>query len=326
MQKFYKTENDYFIFDNPIKSRGEFIHLKIYNAIRAMCYRIRMMLIKPKVYDKRYSVSVCAIFKNEASYLREWIMFNKIVGVDHFYLYNNNSNDNYFQVLKPFVDCGLVTLNEWPQNQKQMECYVDCIEKYRSETKWLGFIDIDEFIVPKSTNTIYDFLREYENTCGAVNIYWKLFGTSGLITRDFKGLVTEKFVVCWPKYCDIGKCFYNTAYDFDRNSYYVKNLHHRFWARLGGKDIPCVNVFNHVCCGNRNVANSKDFPVQINHYFTKSYMEYADKKNKGDVYFVDNPHDEEYFYKHEMLCTDVDYSAYKYIVRLKMELEKEWTG
>ena len=68
---------------------------------------------------------------------------------------------------------------------------------------------------------------------------------------------------------------------------------------------------------NRNIATNKDFPIQINHYFTKSFNEYVSKKAKGDVYFKENPHDVEYFYKHEMNCTDVDYSAYKYLIKLK---------
>ncbi len=36
-------------------------------------------------------MSLCAIFKDEADYLREWIEFHRIVGVEHFYLYNNSN-------------------------------------------------------------------------------------------------------------------------------------------------------------------------------------------------------------------------------------------
>ena len=44
---------------------------------------------------------------------------------------------------------------------------------------------------------------------------------------------------------------------------------------------------------------------------------------KGDVYFENNPHDEAYFYRHEMRCTSVDYSAYKYLNKLKLVMEKD---
>ena len=47
------------------------------------------------------------------------------------------------------------------------------------------------------------------------------------------------------------------------------------------------------------------------------------KRSKGDVYFEINPHDEEYFYEHEMKCTSTDYSAYKYLVKLKLKMEQK---
>ena len=314
------NSNRYFICDNQLPVDIKWIVRRSISAGRALYYKVILSLAMPKVLTKKYNVSVCAIFKNEAPYLREWIEFNRIVGVEHFYLYNNNSKDDYLSILKPYLESGLVTLTDWPYNQKQMECYMDCIDKYDSETKWLGFIDIDEFIVPKSTDSLYDFLKLFEKKAGAVNIYWKIFGTSGRMKRNLNGFVSEDFIVCWPKYMDLGKCFYNTAFGFDKHSKHSNQLHHRFWANYKGINIPPVNVFNQVCVGNRNVVRSQDFPIQINHYFTKSYEEYAMKRAKGDVYFEINPHDEEYFYEHEMKYTSVDYSAYKYLIKLKKKL------
>ncbi len=317
------SETEFFINDRP-KEKGLLGSFKsIFWNVKCILYKGYSKAISVETQEKKYNVSICAIFKNEAPYLKEWIEFNNIVGVDHFYMYNNNSEDHYEAVLKPYIKSGLVTLIDWPQNQKQMECYQTCIKDFSGETKWLGFIDIDEFIVPKSTDSIYEFLKAFENKAGAVNLYWKLFGTSGRMDRDLSGLVCEDFTVCWPKYCDIGKCFYNTAFGFDFESKYAKQLHHKFWANYKGKNIPPVNIFNHICVGNINIADVADFPIQINHYFTKSYKEYALKRSKGDVYFEINPHDEEYFYEHEMKCTSTDYSAYKYLVKLKLKMEQK---
>lgn len=317
-------KNKYFINDVQSTSTIKYVARRCFSVAEAFYYKCCQYLYKNSIVEKKYNVSICAIFKNEAPYLKEWIEFNNIVGVDHFYMYNNNSEDNYESILEPYIKSGLVTLIEWPQNQKQMECYQTCIKDYAGETKWLGFVDIDEFIVPKSMDSIYDFLKPFEQKAGAVNLYWKLFGTSGRMDRDLSGLVCEDFTVCWSKYCDIGKCFYNTAFGFDYESKYAKQLHHRFWANYNGKNIPPVNVFNHICVGNRNIADVADFPIQINHYFTKSYKEYAMKRSKGDVYFVINPHDEEYFYEHEMKCTSTDYSAYKYLIKLKLRIKNEY--
>lgn len=202
-----------------------------------------------------------------------------------------------------------------------MECYHTCIKDYSNETKWLGFIDIDEFINPIKYSSVYDCLKNFENR-GSVVFYWKIFGTSGLKERDENSLVTKDFVVCWPKLVNIGKCFYNTKYKFDKDSSYNQCLHHLFFANNGKHDIPPVDTKNHVVMSNYE-KKAKDFGIQINHYFTKSYKEYLEKKSKGDVYFKINPHDEAYFYEHEMKCSSVDYSIYKYLIKLELRMGKK---
>ena len=62
----------------------------------------------------RYQLSICAFFKNEARYLKEWIEYHRLIGVDHFYLYNNGSTDDFKRVLNPYVRKGVVTLVNWP--------------------------------------------------------------------------------------------------------------------------------------------------------------------------------------------------------------------
>ena len=140
------SETEFFINDRP-KEKGLLGSFKsIFWNVECVLYKGYSKAISVETQGKKYNVSICAIFKNEAPYLKEWIEFNNIVGVDHFYMYNNNSEDDYEAVLKPYIKSGLVTLIDWPQNQKQMECYQTCIKDFSGETKWLGFIDIDEFI------------------------------------------------------------------------------------------------------------------------------------------------------------------------------------
>ena len=38
-------------------------------------------------------IAVCAIFKDEAPYLLEWLAFHKMIGIDLFVLYDNGSTD-----------------------------------------------------------------------------------------------------------------------------------------------------------------------------------------------------------------------------------------
>jgi len=321
-----KSENRCFILDMPgeygLKRSIKLGLKKIMIAYYGLNYKFNRMNDARKC---KYYVSICCIFKNEAVYLKEWIEFGLTVGIEHFFMYNNNSTDDYQEVLKPYIDAGIVTLIRWEKNQAQMECYQDAIVRYKDETKWLGFIDVDEFIVPNTNDSISDFLKQFERF-PAVIVYWKMFCSSGMLERNVNGLVTEDFVVSWQKYSDIGKCFYNTAFDFDTDYFRNANLHHKMWGSRNGKHYPPVNVFGKVCIDELNPyphrADSNNFPIQINHYFTKSLAEYLQKKSKGDVYFVDNPHDMEYFFYHDMKCQFTDYHAYKYLIKLKNRLRK----
>lgn len=138
---------------------------------------------KPKYY-----VSACAIFRNEARFLKEWLEYHRLIGVDHFYLFNNLSEDDYLAVLKPYIDQGVVELYQWPysaNNQKewtkiQCRAYGDIIKKKRYETFWLAIIDTDEFILPLEKPSLKDFLKEYEPYCG-IGVNWQLYGTSGVV-------------------------------------------------------------------------------------------------------------------------------------------------
>jgi len=256
--------------------------------------------------------------------LKEWIEYHKIAGVDHFYLYNNESEDDYMEVLNSYIEDGTVTLIDWPYKQKQLESYCDCIKRFKDETRWLGFIDIDEFVVPIQDNDIYSFLKKYESNRPAVLLYWKIFGTGGLIDRNIEEPVTDSFHICWDKLYAVGKCFYNTSYDFDPGFFRNSIFHHHMWGQYNGKNLPPVNAYGKVSINQySNPMKNEAIPIQINHYFTKSLSEYAEKKSKGDVFFKENPHDQEYMMAHENRCTSSDYSIYKYEMKLKDVLKKQ---
>lgn len=126
---------------------------------------------------KKYNLSVCAIFKEEGRYLKEWIEYHKLVGVDHFYLYSNNSRDQFRRVLAPYINEGLVTLIYWPDYlgeldeeeafkwslSTQVSAYENAIyTKGTKETKWLVFVDVNEFLVPSKQNNLAELLKKYE--------------------------------------------------------------------------------------------------------------------------------------------------------------------
>ena len=65
-------------------------------------------------------IAVCAIFKDEAPYLLEWIAFHKMVGVDLFVLYDNGSSDGGSDVVRRSDFARNVALIDWSDRPGQL--------------------------------------------------------------------------------------------------------------------------------------------------------------------------------------------------------------
>jgi hypothetical protein len=137
-------------------------------------------------------LSICAIYKNEAAYLAEWIEFHRLVGVERFFLYDNASGDDHRAVLEPYLEQGIAAVREWPASPGQMGAYADGLDRYRDQTRWLAFIDIDEFLFSPVAATIPELLANYERW-PAVAVNCLGFGTSNHREKP-DGLVIESYV------------------------------------------------------------------------------------------------------------------------------------
>jgi len=126
----------------------------------------------------KHFLSVVAIFKNESHILKEWLDHYISEGVDHFYLIENNSTDNWKEVLQPYLDKGLVTLFDDKRNHPQIEVYNELVLPLKNESEWLAIVDLDEFAYAKK-GSLADFLRARgDHICG-VQMPWIIFGSSG---------------------------------------------------------------------------------------------------------------------------------------------------
>jgi hypothetical protein len=72
-------------------------------------------------------------FRDAAPYLAEWVEFHLLLGVEHFYLYNNNSVDDYKGALEPYIRAGVVSLAEWPALPAFPTSYEDCVARHKHE-------------------------------------------------------------------------------------------------------------------------------------------------------------------------------------------------
>jgi Glycosyltransferase family 92 len=156
-----------------------------------LVYLLFFCIVSEEIFGKekknkfKYDLAICAIFRDEAPYLKEWIEFHRLLGVEHFYLYNNRSSDHCMEVLAPYISKKIVTLIDWhyrfkePNKWSPIQCsaYQDTIDKIKGTVKWLAILDIDEFLFPIKTETLIEFLKDYEQF-GGVCVNWQMYGTS----------------------------------------------------------------------------------------------------------------------------------------------------
>ncbi len=130
--------------------------------------------------EKKYNLSVCATFSDEAPYLEEWIEYHKMLGVDHFYLYNTGAYSKARRVLAPYIANQTVTLTRWhapvkedDQGEPYLWSLITQIPAYENvklvsahETKWLVFLNVDEFLVPLQEKKLTSLLEKYDDHPG----------------------------------------------------------------------------------------------------------------------------------------------------------------
>ena len=279
-------------------------------------------------HDRRklkYNVSLCLIFKNEAPFLKEWIDYHITIGVNHFYLYNNHSDDNFMEILQPYIKLGYITLTDWPYNKAQFAAYKHCYENYRYETNWLSFLDADEFFVPKYAISISDWLKTFDKFPSIV-VHWRIFGKGGVIHHNYNKNVIEQYFICWDKFYQFGKCFINTRYNI--SSFNCWHVHHHTYMkyRIFGIliSLPAVNQFGYICPVNYVYGGGNDLmkksTIMCNHYYTKAWDIYKQKMNKTDVLRGDNnPRSKmQQFYKMENECVSTDYTISRFFIRMRL--------
>ena len=143
-----------------------------------------------------YDLTVVASLYNEGKYVKEWIDYHLLAGVEHFYIYDHESTDDLKEVLRPYVERGFVTLSSYPSIQKQFYTFNDAVQKYKFFSRYIAFIDGDEFILPKSNRSIVEVVDEIladKPAAGGLGINWHCFGSNGQETADYSRGVLERF-------------------------------------------------------------------------------------------------------------------------------------
>jgi hypothetical protein len=217
-------------------------------------------------------LAVCAIFRDEARYLAEWVTFHRLQGVERFYLYDNLSSDDWHSELSPEIAAGIVEVRGWPPFPGQATAYEDCLRRHRTEARWIAFIDADEFLFSPTGVPLPEVLRAFDTYPGVV-ANWRIYGTNGLRTPP-NGLVIDSYPM--------------RAADDHRANRLVKSIVYPRMT-LGVTDRPAhyfrlrgnpVGEDRQPALGHKREPPTADL-LRINHYYAKSEQEYTRKAGRA---------------------------------------------
>lgn len=167
------------------------------------------------------------MFKDEAHWLVEWLEYHKMMGADHFFLYNNDGSDNFQEVLEPYIRRGEVDLIPWNTGEApwiwpgttspswsgyQITAFNDAVRRSLGQATWLMVMDVDEYIYPRDgVESFTKLLHNADPNIGSMSFLWQCFGTSFVNKIPHGKLLIETLVRRGPDYLRdnvYGKCIY----------------------------------------------------------------------------------------------------------------------
>lgn len=230
-----------------------------------------------------HDLAIVAIMKNEGPYLKEWLDYHLLAGVDHFYIYDNESPDNQAEVAKPYVAAGLVDYFHAPGKAMQCAAYNDAVKRFKFQARYMAFIDGDEFIYPTyrggAISEVVDETLSRNPQAAGLAINWRLFGSNGQEKADYSRGVLERFTARDNKINHHVKTIANPrAVNFIANPHFTVYFEGLFSVNENGGAVP--NYRNDL---------ASDKKIIINHYHTKSLEEYRIKRTRGIATHISGP-------------------------------------
>ena len=226
--------------------------------------------------EYKYYCSICLIIRDESEYLKEWLDWHVGQGVEHFYIYDHGSKYPISEFVKT-LDAELqskITVHDFGGTHKfaQRDAYNDCLNRYKRESRWIGFIDADEMIRVKCGCTIPALLKNFESFAGLF-MRWGVYDANGQTERSDKPL-RERFTHVTPTDIDdgAGKTFLQAQlvqYMLTHNGY-----------PYNGFDAVDENRTPIKTADARKYDSTADL-VCVDHYYTKSYEEWKAKIGRG---------------------------------------------
>jgi hypothetical protein len=216
--------------------------------------------------SERFFLVVVGIFKNEADILPEWLEHHLWQGVEHFFLIDNNSTDDWQSAVAPFAKHVSVRSDPVPyQQERHVTSWLTTIQ---ARARWAMQIDVDEFVYASPRAgfaNIPTYVRHMEQTdCLSTYLLlnWQIFGSSGHTVQPPSVRINFTRSAATPHKC--------TKYIARTNALRSFRVHHPImWLNILSKPWQMPR---------------KQPPLVLNHYLIQSRERFAAvKMTRGDV-------------------------------------------
>lgn len=218
-------------------------------------------------------VAISTMSKDENDLLKESVDYHRLIGIQHFHLWDDGSEVPLAETFKEEIKEGIVRVDNIPNNHnlsRQEISQRSSLQEYLRDYKWVGLIDTDEFVVLLNSSTdIKDYLKEYEQY-GAVGLNWLMFGSNNH-TKKQKSTI-ESYTQSMPEHdaCCLVKSFV-------RPESHVPCRHNVHYLRTRDKT---VNVDKKIITSAQNKPCIHDRGMRINHYFCRSKEDFEYKATR----------------------------------------------
>ena len=221
--------------------------------------------------------------RDEGRYLREWIEFQRLMGVSRVYLYDNGSTDDSNEVVTRYVAEGFVTVIPWmtfainAEASAQLYAYAHALCNFGPQFRWMAFIDLDEFLFPVSAANLVEVLSWYED-CTCLCVPWFMFGFSEHESWP-AGLVIENYTQRSP---------FPPPPDREKLLHWKSVVQPAAVVGVNGThmfDLACgitggFDERKRLVTRERHETPLHGAVLRINHYYTRSRRDFAAKVNR----------------------------------------------
>lgn len=261
--------------------------LKLIMIIFYIYIYIKSKFIKLKKLEKelKYKYFFCftSMGKLENKYVKELIEYYKNIGVDKFFLADNNNknSEKLSDILNNYIIDGLLDIIDVKGIKKdQTQMFSEVYEKHKFECRWMSFFDFDEYLEFRSINNTINIQNYFSKSkfekCNVILINWVIFNDNNIAKYDNRSL-NERFT---------NPLFYSESNKFVK-SIIKGNLNWNPWVYDQTSHRPNHQLNTCDSNGNRvKTFNDVIIPpiidhVYIKHFATKTIEEYLEKIKRG---------------------------------------------